>query len=76
MTSSLLICGDVEESLAVAAYGGTVTTTPTDTDTATEKNNGKFQLQASSRVRISYHPDAESGEWVASTSIVHEPESS
>lgn len=44
MTSSLLICGDVEESLAVAAYGGTVTTTPTDTDTDTVKNNVVLQL--------------------------------
>jgi inorganic pyrophosphatase/exopolyphosphatase len=44
MTSSLLICGAVEESLAVAAYGGTVTTTPTDTDTGTVKNNVVLQL--------------------------------
>jgi manganese-dependent inorganic pyrophosphatase len=44
MTSSLLICGAVEESLAVAAYGGTVTTTPTDTDTSTVKNNVVLQL--------------------------------
>jgi manganese-dependent inorganic pyrophosphatase len=44
MTSSLLICGDVEESLAVAAYGGSVTTTPTDTDTDMDKNNVVLQL--------------------------------
>lgn len=44
MTSSLLICGPMEESLAVAAYGGVTVTTPTDTDTATYKNNVVLQL--------------------------------
>jgi manganese-dependent inorganic pyrophosphatase len=44
MTSSLLICGATEESLALAAYGGDVITTKTDTDTGLVKNNQVLEL--------------------------------
>jgi manganese-dependent inorganic pyrophosphatase len=44
LTSSLLICGPTEESLAVAAYGGKCVTTRTDTDTELESNNKVLEL--------------------------------